>query len=58
MSGSPISGPRFVGREAFEGGIWEETRVEGTGFVDPWPVEAVAGVFKGLAEAERISDGV
>jgi hypothetical protein len=58
MFGSPISGPRFAGREAFEGVIWEETRAEGTRFVEPWPVEVVAGVVRGLAEEEGISDGV
>jgi hypothetical protein len=58
MSGSPISGLRFAGREAFEGGIWEETGAEGTGFVDPWSVADVAGVVRDLAKKEGISDGV
>jgi hypothetical protein len=58
MSGSSISGLRFAGREAFEGGIWEEIGAEGTEFVEPWPVAVVAGVVRGLAEAEGISDGV
>jgi hypothetical protein len=47
MSGSPISGLRFAGREASEGGIWEDPGAEGMGFEDPWSAQGLQDLSGG-----------